>query len=1627
MKLSKNELLRMFDIEMASLCEIKELKEFCSHDVLELKSALLEKNKRLKVKEIIKVSDFNSKVIFDIYYDALFLISGNSLADSYFDDAYAYATANLFPKSRTVDFSDRVKESYELFFRLIRIFGKMEKASKKDSFICNYPLELLDKEYAESKEYGRFRYAFENDFVYEIMKLNQDVGGFNTLEHISGVYFVAMHTARELIKTGVPVDLAMVSGAAAGHDIGKYGCVGNEMKRVPYLHYYYTDVWFKQHNIPFIGNVAVNHSTWDLELETLPIESLILIYSDFRVKNKFTKGIKKMHIYTLEESFKVILDMLDNVDEVKEKRYKKVYAKLIDFEIYMGNMGVSIFQEPDKYKRGFLTTKPVELMEGNEVVNFIKQAAIDHNVRLMSRLSNEQSFNKLLDMAGGTGDWREIRGYLDILDGYYVYLTQGQKLTTCKFLYDLLYHKEEDVRNQSASIIGKLIASYEEEYRKEVPEASNVDFGNLGVELFNRYLEMFLFPDHKMIDTHKERIGINTKIMISSLFKNSTIKKNQGFYAVIKEYLKKAIETSEESIIYLVQGIKHLKFDDIKDDGLEELVDFLIYCLNSANLEIVVSSIKTSFVILCRIDENSKEAQRLLKVFLENSSIKNDPTISFLKYRAGIRLGLDSDILSKLADEYEKADISIMELYLVNLKNATSWLVKKANIDILLDEALSNETSSNLQTAMHFCNLLKVSATESVRNHGGKALVKMFNTLGEHERNEVCIELNGALSMQDYQFTKYIPTYLANLIEFLKPTEYKEHMIDLYDKIKMGSTKTSFLALRCVAELVGGFEEYSDRYKLADKEKDDLLCFMLGALLNGLYNYNTHVQQEAFGVIGKEIFASENVKLPMKHKIFKMIKKKLANISKLNNYDDISFFGFTASLNNIYRFISEYEFAVGKFEFNENRPIAFFPGTFDPFSLSHKEIAKEIRNNGFEVYLAIDEFSWSKRTQPNGMRREIAAMSISDEMNIYVYPERIQINIANEKDIERLKESFGKRRVYIVVGSDVVVNASSYKKPASENSIHSLDHVVFERVGRDIYDMEKLEKALEPVKGHVVRLTLPTRYEDISSTQIRQYIDENRDITQLIDSLAQKYIYEYGLYRREPQYKSVLTSQFLEAKTFETVGEGLLISVNRNLFGEDEEAHKEYEAYMKLYKEHKESLRLISIRDKKTGELIAFSTYHVVRSSKYFSEFGDEEICDYIRNNAIGRVALINGIYVNKNSRFENIYQIALTETLSSCLEKDYTYAVFKNILPNYDTSGIDEVLELQGFLKVSDKSGKKPIYIANMTYPCTLNLDMSMIMKEPIKSNKVVNLVLTKTRKRLQKALTYLYPGQLVLSFDMDVMNEKIIRKICEINGVSNIPSKEIGERMCVPFGSILNSTVIPNTVTKSLHTEKVYSHDVSLFTIEAYPNYMSIENQVKMLNSFNRPIILLDDLLHKGYRINALDPVLKKYGVDVEKLVFGVMTGRGKEIMDTQNREVDSAYFIPNIRAWFNEKGMYPFVGGDSVDRGMSKKRYMLPSIYFTLPYASPSFVKHTQSKAVYELSKVCLENSIELFESIETEYQKINERNFTLKHLGEVFTSPRCPDIGENIEYDLSLKPSEYLKNDLERLKRIHFSLI
>ena len=185
---------------------------------------------------------------------------------------------------------------------------------------------------------------------------------------------------------------------------------------------------------------------------------------------------------------------------------------------------------------------------------------------------------------------------------------------------------------------------------------------------------------------------------------------------------------------------------------------------------------------------------------------------------------------------------------------------------------------------------------------------------------------------------------------------------------------------------------------------------------------------------------------------------------------------------------------------------------------------------------------------------------------------------------------------------------------------------------------------------------------------------------------------------------------------------------------------------------------------------------------------------------------------------------------------------------------------------------------------------------------------------------------------------------------------------------------------------------------------------------------MILVDDILHKGYRMQRLDPVLTDNGVQVHKLIVGILSGNGKDLMSVQKRAVDSVYYLSNLKAWFVESSMYPFIGGDGVERHTGTIDDDFTAINLILPYVLPGFLSKSCSKAaIYDFSMVCLENARDILKALEEEYQKEFQRKLTLRRLPEVINAPKLTDVGQCLDFDRTLAASTYVEDDIERLQR------
>ncbi|MBR0598904.1 hypothetical protein [Sinanaerobacter chloroacetimidivorans] len=1539
---------------------------------------------------------------------------------------YHSIASRMFPENPGTKIIPACEPGRLFYLEVLSTFLNYEK--RNISFSPFLHIEFLKEEElknaAVGTEYQRLMRIFREDYFYEFMRIGTEITRHKTLAHISGVHYISMHVAKQLHLAEVPIDLALVSGAAVGHDIGKYGCKPSEAKRIPYLHYFYTDRYFKKRNMPVIGHIATNHSTWDLELENLSVESLVLIYADFRVKSKKDKeGKEVVHFFSLDDSFDVILSKLDNVDEAKKDRYMRVYAKLKDFEDYMENLGINTdltslqMKIPDK--------KEASLLRAREVVQTLKHLAIENNIALMHKLNSETAFANILEAARSEKNWKNIRAYINIFEEYFTYMTQKQKIMTLNFLYELLMHREGDIRRQAADLIGNIIVHYDVEYRKEIPEGVTMELDEVtSLDLWRKYLEAIILPDHKVTDQHKRWIGYALKLVVGSVFERCKKEDNCHYLNELLSYYDDEVRDESTSFI-LLDSMLVLPLPLCGQEDITRLLSFVQRLADKDSPEVQIAVLRFLQYISENLDDKScciPAAEAILSRIRDDSSV----AIAYLKYSIGEHLNLRNEAERKREESRFSESEVISDIFLENLKVATPWVIKSVNIELLLDQIAKGRNTQVLHVATHLSNLIKVSSTVAVRHSAGKALLSIAPGLSLDQINEVVIELTKGLEIGEYEFSKYIPEYLGVLALYLHPNELDESIYDLKKLLESNNDRVCSVTLHTLGVLIQHYPVYRERFQETYQIYEERRQQILGMILKGFSNYHDAISQEAFLVIGKYIFGSRHLTLHDKYEVFQHIYKKMLTLFADQKVTQLSFYNRAASLNHIYRFIADYTFHFGEISVNEPEKVAFFPGTFDPFALSHKGIVKAIKELGFEVYLALDEFSWSKKTQPRMIRRKIINMSVAGEDDVYLFPDDIPVNIANPADLRLLKSIFTNREIYIVVGSDVVREASSYLSEPEEDSIHHFNHLVFKRASlaedgdsdqEERWNDEKTE-AYGNITGEIIELSLPVYLEDISSTRIRENIDYNRDISNLIDPLAQNYIYDNSLYLREPQYKHTMDGNKIYFEIIKKFDKSLIDELSETLF-----KNRPNKNQIREYLQRDNTSGVILREAGKNHKVAGIATFHQTGMSELYHEFGNIEIASYVRRKASGNLVVLSGMLISSETSVKNPEQLTLAETLAYCLKNDFTYAIYHDRLGTLNEKAVLR-LKRQGFFRVRGSSDLDPIFAVDMKSPITVFQDIETIIKEPFHQCERVRKVVEESHERFQLALTKLYPGNLILSFDAEVMHHRIAELITTENQVPAEPQKIriLGRYMCVPFGKILRGMAVPNTVTKSLHTEKIFEPEIDGFQIREFPYYSPLENQIKTIKSFRRPVLLVDDLLHKGYRMKELDPLLKKEEVDVHKIIVGILSGRGKDLMTIQGREVECVYFIPNLLAWFDESSMYPFIGGDGIRRKENVNTSLISSVNLILPYAAPNFLADAPKAAFYHYSMTCLENAKAILSVLEEEYQSIFERNLTLNRLSEAIVSPRCPDKGVYMSYDQNLPPSIYLANDIEKLKRL-----
>ena len=683
----------------------------------------------------------------------------------------------------------------------------------------------------------------------------------------------------------------------------------------------------------------------------------------------------------------------------------------------------------------------------------------------------DSSIPELLEEYRVQPDPDRIEVLLSVLENHLSSLSSSAEEDILHFLYDLLSHKDGDVRRRAAALAGKILSGRE-------------------AALWKEFLRKMLFSNVLMPRRQRRWVGFALKVVLQSLLCCADEQKQKEFLRILTEYYK-STQWDSLTCFFLMDCATRIPYALCNDTQRKMLLGFARHFLTSSDREISCAALIFTDYWLEEGAGDGLQLEPYYELFEQIS--RNDPS-------PGVRI-LAKQVMHEGEEfSFVRDTDTFTQLLVENRSLEVPWIIQQVNLRILRRAAgrLHNEENSTVllsQYASCLLNMLQFSDHIVNRLQAQDDLKQLARSLGDSVCYDAAMELVRAIETGDQAIFRYVPSclgYLYTLLPAERRNPLRERLSALVDSRSVNVVNA---VIRTSVRILQGSPEES--------------AFFSGLLCCGLSHYHSRISLPALYLIGHDLYGSGVLPAEYKLKMHRYFDGKIPSLMPKVR-DRFSLLCHYAAFDRISTFLAQYVKDQSELFQDPDAKIAFFPGAFDPFSLGNRAVVQEISRMGFHVYLCADEFSWSRQLQPLRIRQKMIAMSIADIENAFPFPEDIQVNIACPQDLAMLRQMFPGQDVYLVAGSDVIENASAYKAQPQPDSVHSLPHIVFSRnINLSRRTDEQMRQVLPPES---IWLKLPSFYEHMSTAGIRENVFHGKDITDLVGKRIQNYIYEHNLY-----------------------------------------------------------------------------------------------------------------------------------------------------------------------------------------------------------------------------------------------------------------------------------------------------------------------------------------------------------------------------------------------------------------------------------------------------------------------------------------------------------------------------------
>ena len=195
--------------------------------------------------------------------------------------------------------------------------------------------------------------------------------------------------------------------------------------------------------------------------------------------------------------------------------------------------------------------------------------------------------------------------------------------------------------------------------------------------------------------------------------------------------------------------------------------------------------------------------------------------------------------------------------------------------------------------------------------------------------------------------------------------------------------------------------------------------------------------------------------------------------------------------------------------------IGFFGGSFNPLTIAHINLSKKIVkdcNLDKLIFVPVGDFYEKAELIKFKHRYNMIKLACSENRELEV------LDIENDKSVklyaidafEIIKKNYLNDDIYFVMGSDNLEKIKDWKN--YNDLVSKYKYIILERKENAFYDI--MNNNVD-IKKHSKNFSIVSdyRYNDISSSLVRDKIKNNEDVSNLISKEIEAYIKENNLYK----------------------------------------------------------------------------------------------------------------------------------------------------------------------------------------------------------------------------------------------------------------------------------------------------------------------------------------------------------------------------------------------------------------------------------------------------------------------------------------------------------------------------------